>query len=509
MPAEYLLVNQPDILEVIANLSNDAVFTPPRVVNAVLDLLPAEVWIDPSLRWLDPGAKTGVFPREITKRLMVGLVDAIPDEEARLEHILTEMVFAIATEEITGMMSRRSLYCSKDASSQHSVAAFAATDGNVWWKRVKHSWDSEGRCTECKGNREQLLQPGRDNKAYGFIHADGRKQIDKEMDMKFDVIVGNPPYQMDDDGGHRPVPIYNKFVEQAIELNPQYIAMIIPSRWMGGGLGLSSFRNAMLTDQRIRRLVDFTKMEEVFPGVDFEGGVCYFLWDRDNPGSCTMTLHRDGVVVGPYDRDLNQHDILVRDLRALPILEKVVAGSSTPFSELVASVRPFGDELRSNFKGFTEHRAHASNYKLYMNEGGRRREVWVAKKYVTKNEEIARSWKVLVPTAYGERGMLPARVLGPSQVVAPDSVCTETYLAIGPFATEVEAKSALTYLQTRLVRFIVSLRKVAQHNVPSTFVWVPQQSWNRTWTDADLYKIYGITADEQAYIDAMVKEVEG
>jgi len=189
MPAEYLLANQPDILEVIANLSNDAVFTPPRVVNAVLDLLPAEVWTDPSLRWLDPCAKTGVFPREITKRLMVGLVAAIPDEEARLEHILTEMVFAIATEEITGMMSRRSLYCSKDASSQYSVVRFADADGNVWRKRVEHNFNDKGTCTECKGTRADLEIKGRDNKAYGFIHADGRKQIDKEMDMKFDLHI--------------------------------------------------------------------------------------------------------------------------------------------------------------------------------------------------------------------------------------------------------------------------------------------------------------------------------
>jgi site-specific DNA-methyltransferase (adenine-specific) len=260
MSADYLQVNQPDILEVIANLSNDAVFTPPKVVHAVLDLLPTDVWSDPTLRWLDPGAKTGIFPREITKRLMVGLAEAFPDEAKRLDHILSEMVFAIATEEITGMMTRRSLYCSKDAAGEFSVAHFATSDGNVWQKRVKHSFDASGRCSECKGNQEQLLQPGRDNKAYGFIHADGRKQIEKEMDMKFDVIVGNPPYQMDADGGNRTMPIYNIFVDEAKKLDPRYLSFIIPSRWMAGGLGLNDFRNEMLADKRIRKISDFAKM---------------------------------------------------------------------------------------------------------------------------------------------------------------------------------------------------------------------------------------------------------
>lgn len=506
MPAEYLIANQPDILEVIGNLSNDAVFTPPRVVNAVLDLLPAEVWTDPSLRWLDPGAKTGVFPREITKRLMVGLAGAIPDEKARLEHILTEMVFAIATEEITGMMSRRSLYCSKDASSAFSVAPFTTPDGNVWWKRVKHSWDSEGKCSECKGNRDQLLQPGRDNKAYGFIHADGRKQIDKEMYMKFDVIVGNPPYQMDAESGNRTMPIYNIFVDEAKKLNPKYMAFIIPSRWMAGGLGLGEFREQMLSDRRIRALVDYSNAAELFPSVGINGGVCYFLWDSSYEGDCAVTSVRAGEVVGPVVRSLSEFDVLVRDDRALDILRTVLARGEEPINAILARDKEFG--WTSNFDGFHSSKS-PGDVPLYYIRGMKRQTGFIERSQVKKSAHLINTWKVLVPAVGSgrerERSGIDA-VLGPPQIAPSPSVCTQSFLFFY-VRTKEEAESLRSYYTTRFFRFLVSLRKITQHATHSTYAWVPQQTWDRTWTDAELYKKYGITADQQAYIESIVKEM--
>ncbi|MDA8025811.1 MAG: Eco57I restriction-modification methylase domain-containing protein [Actinomycetota bacterium] len=501
---------QPDILEVIANLSNDAIFTPPRVVNAVLDLLPDEVWTDPTLRWLDPGAKTGVFPREITKRLMVGLVDAIPDEDARLHHILTNMVFAIATEEITGMMTRRSLYCSKDASSEFSVVRFATPAGNVWQKRVKHSWDSEGKCTECKGTKAQLLVPGRDNKAYGFIHADGRTQINKELNMKFDVIVGNPPYQMDADSeGQNVVPIYDTFVREAIELNPRFVSMIIPSRWLAGGKWLDGFRDQMLADTRIRKIADFPVASELFPGVEIKGGVMYFLWDGDNPGACETTMRRGDEVIGPTNRQLDKYDVFVRDARALPVLEKVIGELGVPFAELVSTRDPFGPALSSNFTKFRQDDVRrAGDLKLYMNLGSKRVEKWVDPSLVTRNHAVIEKWKVFIPNAGSDGGQrLPDVVLGTPLIAEPSSVCTLTYLFIGPFDTETEARSVDSYIRTRFARFLVSLRKISQHTTRSSYNWVPQQTWDRTWTDAELYEKYGITPEEQAYIESTVKEM--
>ena len=505
MPAEYLLANQPDILEVIANLSNEQVFTPPRVANALLDTLPPEVWSDPTLRWLDPGAKTGVFPREITKRLMVGLGDAIPDEAARLNHILKEMVFAFATEEITGMMTRRSIYCSKDATSTHSAVKFSTPNGNVWQGRVEHSYLPNGRCSECGGNKMNLEKTGRDNKAYGFIHADGRSKIEKEIDMKFDVIVGNPPYQMDM-GETSDVPLYDRFVEEAIALNPRYISMIIPSRWMQGGKGLDDFRSKMLADKRLSKLVDFAQMTMVFPdAVDFEGGVCYFLWDAKHNGQCSFEFHQGTEVLGPVNRDLDEFDVLIRDHRALEILSKVLSKGEPTLLEMVSGQTPFG--FLTNFKGYRKGEKKPGDVKIYLTESGQRTEKWVAEDQVHKNTNLMKNWKVLVPGAYGERGALPARVLGPTLVAGPRTVCSQTYLVVGPVDSKSEAESLETYLQTRFARFLVSLRKISQHAWRNTYTWVPQQTWDRPWTDVELYSKYGINADEQAYIEAMVKEI--
>lgn len=512
MSSTYLQPRQPDILEVISNLSNDEVFTPPKVANAVLDLLPAQVWSDPSLRWLDPGCKTGIFPREITKRLMLGLAEAIPDEQARLEHILKNMVYAIAITKKTSMMSRRTLYCSKDASGAHSAVKFGTQQANVWHRRVEHVFDAKGKCVECKGTKEQLEVDGRDNNAYGFVHQQGRKQIAEEMEMKFDVIVGNPPYQMDADiEGQNITPLYDSFVEQAIALNPRYISMVIPSRWTAGGKWLDGFRERMLGDDRLRVMVDFPNAEEVFPGVgkSIKGGVMFFLWDRDNPGPCATTTRRGEVVFGPVDRALDQFDIFVRDSRALPILQKVLRKKEPSFSELVSMRDPFGPALSSNFTGYRkgDHR-EPSDLKLYMNVGSKRVQKYVDHELVTKNHALVKKWKILIPKAGSDGGQkLPDVVLGVPIVAEPRSVCTLTYLCVGPFDTKAECQSATSYIQTRFARFLISLRKISQDSTQKTYLWLPRQTWDRTWTDAELYKKYGITKDEQTYIEMMIKEM--
>jgi site-specific DNA-methyltransferase (adenine-specific) len=483
MTTDYLLANQPDILEVIANLSSDEVFTPPRVVNAVLDMLPAEVWTDPSLRWLDPACKTGVFPREITKRLMVGLADAIPDDAARLEHILANMVFAMAITEITSMMARRTLYCSKDASSAFSVVVFPSESGNVWFERAEHAFD-KGRCTECGGTKEQLEKPGRENYAYGFIHLDGRDRIEKEMNMKFDVIVGNPPYQMDGGGGGtNATPLYDVFVEQAKALNPSYISMIIPSRWMAGGRGLDDFRSGMLGDPRIRHLVDYFDAGDLFPGVEIKGGVCYFLWDRDHAGQCSVTVHRSGE---------------------LEILRKILEKGDASVSDMVSGDTPFG--LPSNFKGYRKSDKKPGDVKVFLNENGRG-EKWMDRDLIHKNTRLIDAWKVYLPEAYGAGDAWPHQILGQSIIGPPKTVCTQTYLCFGPFGSKSEAASAQSYLNTRFARFLISLRKISQHALRSTYQWVPQQSWDQTWNDDALYKKYGVTKDERAYIESMVREM--
>lgn len=498
---------EPDVLEVISDLSNDEVFTPPRVVNAVLDLLPEHVWFDPDLRWLDPGSKTGVFLREAARRLMNGLEAVLPNEDERLEHILRNMVFGVAITELTSLMSRRTLYCSKDASEPLSAIAFPSASGNIWFDHVEHTYQN-GRCTQCSASEERMEGAGRDNHAYAFIHEAGREGIDQEFEMQFDVIIGNPPYHMTGGGGgSNDTPLYNLFVEEAKALGPRYISMVIPSRWMAGGRGLSEFRAEMLKDRRLRTLVDYPKASDLFPpGVQIKGGVCYFLWDKDHDGACEVTLVRDSEMGGPYQRDLGEFDVFVRDATALSILRKVVAFEESSLEDLVSGDTPFG--LATNFRDHRDSNAPGEGeLLLHRIEGGHRTVAVVARDQVKKNAHLMDCWKVLVPKAYGAGEDVPHQILGATIVASPASVCTQTYLVVGPLSSSEEAGSAKSYLDTKLARFLVSLRKITQDAMRGVYRWVPQQSWDREWTDKELYKKYAITEEEQAYIADMIREM--
>lgn len=386
---------RPDILEVIADLSNDAVFTPPRVANAVLDLLPEDVWSDPGLRWLDPGSKTGVFLREITRRLMVGLEDVIPEEQERLEHVMQNQVFGLATEALTALISRRTLYCSKIANGPNSVVAMPTITGNIWFDRVEHDY-VKGLCTECSAFEEKMERGGRDNHAYALIHATGRAALREEFEMRFDVVIGNPPYQMEADAaGKNVTALYEEFIKQAKALDPRYISMIIPSRWMTGGRGLDSFRGDMLVGRHVRNLVSYENAKELFPSVGINGGVCYFLWDREHPGSCSATYRRQSEVVGPVERQLDEFDVYVQDHRALPILRKVRAAREDSLAESITTRDPFGPGLSSNIKSYRTEKG-TSDVRLYMPRTGADERRWVDRSLATRNDFLVDAWKVLV-----------------------------------------------------------------------------------------------------------------
>jgi site-specific DNA-methyltransferase (adenine-specific) len=378
---------EPDVLEVISDLSSDEIFTPPAVANAVLDQLPATVWKDPTLRWLDPGSKTGVFLREATRRLMEGLKEVISNEEERLEHILTKMMFGIAITDLTALMSRRSLYLSKDASGDKSAAQFADQRGHVWMGRVEHNY-VKGRCSTCRAGEADFEGKGLENHAYAFIHETGRKAIEEVFEMKFDVIVGNPPYQMTGGGGGtNDTPLYDQFVEQAKSLGPKYISMIIPSRWMAGGRGLDRFRKDMLADRRIRSLVDYPNSAELFPGVDLKSGVCYFFWDHEHDGDCNVTLVRGHEVIGPYPRDLSEHDVFIRDNRAAEILKKVLAFAEPSFIGLLTGDTPFG--LPTNYSGHHPGEPSPGEVKLYASTSSRRFEAAMERDLIAKTHSLS------------------------------------------------------------------------------------------------------------------------
>lgn len=496
----------PDILECLAQLSNDEVPTPPKLANAMLDLLPAEVWGRHDYRWCDPCSKSGVFLREIVKRLLFeGLVDWEPDFEKRREHIFRNMVFGSGITEMTGIISRRTLYYSRHAASEYSVVRMASDDGNLPFVRAEHEF-KKGRCTICGAPEDLERGPDRENYAYAFIH--GAYPTEEMREMKFDVIVGNPPYQLGASGGAAPgsfaMPVYQRFVEQAIEMDPRFIAMITPSRWFAGGRGLDDYRARMLGDSRIRELVDFPDCNDCFPGADISGGVSYFLWDREHDGECRITTKLHGKELDePEVRALDEHDTFVRYNTGADIVRKVWAEGARQdaLSEKVSPIQPFS--IRTHFKGAES----PDELKDPVALRGRSGITYVERSEIPRNHEWIDQWKVLLGRAFGDRGGFPYKITSDPIVLGPGTACTETYLVINRFATEQEARRFAAYLATRFVRFLISLRKYTQDIYNERFAFVPDLPMDRDWTDADLYDRYGLTSDEVAFIEFQVKEM--
>lgn len=509
----------PDVLTCIANLSNDEVFTPPEFANRMLDSLAeiwtarnggANIWADSAVTFLDPFTKSGVFLREITTRLIAGLATEIPDLQARVDHILTRQIFGIGITTLTSLLARRSLYCSKHAHGEHSVATGFATDGgNVWFERTEHAWQ-DAKCQFCGAPRALFdREPELENHAYAFIHTNDIKARIGELfgaDMQFDVIIGNPPYQMTGGaGGSSDSSIYHLFVQQAFKLEPRYVSMVLPSRWMAGGRGLDEFRAEMLGDGNIRSLTDFPDSGAAFPGVQIKGGICYFLWDRDNTGTCDVTRIAEGSEHIQRNRTLGEFDVFIRDERALGILRKVIAKDEPSILPLLSGDTPFG--IATNFSDWSEQKG-AGKIPLHLINRGKRSIGFVKRNLIKKNANALDVWKVLVPKAYGAGESFPHQILGKEIVAAPPSACTQTYLVISPFNSEEAARSFASYYRTRLFRFLVSLRKITQDALRSTYTWVPQQAWDQTWTDELLYQKYGIGKDEIAYIESMIRALE-
>lgn len=520
----------PDVLTCIANLSNDEVFTPPEFANRMLDTLTeawaadhggANIWADKTVRFLDPCTKSGVFLREITSRLTTGLAQELPDLVERVDHILTKQVYGIGITHLTSLLARRSLYCSKHAKGKHSIAkSFPSDDGNIWFARIEHMWAS-GKCTYCGASREALDRGAElESHAYALIHTEDIQARIAELHgggMQFDVIIGNPPYQLNDGGyGTSAAPIYHLFVEQAKKLEPRYLSLVIPSRWFAGGKGLDEFREAMLADNRVRSIDDFLSAADVFPGVGLKGGVCYFLWDRDNPGPCRVSTFFKDWPVSTSVRPLLEKgaDVFVRFNEGLSILRKVVAvesgqahslslSESKRFDRLVSSRKPFG--LETTFKGRTAKRA--GDLLVYQNGGTG----YIARTSVSAGIGLIDSWKIYVGRAApgtGNRDTYPHRIISTPFIGEPGSISSETYLCIGPFNSKRQAESALSYLSCRLTRLLVLLHKPSQDTTRKVYTFVPTQKWTQTWTDADLYKKYGLTAAEIAFVEKIVRPLD-
>lgn len=503
----------PDVLTCIANLSNDEVFTPPELANRMLDSLAeawaertagANLWADPAVRFLDPSTKSGVFLREITRRLTEGLAEAMPDLQTRVDHILTRQVFGIAITQLTALLARRSLYCSRHADGPHSVAkGFAQASGQVWFERQKHKW-VDGKCSFCGASRDALDRgEAAETHAYAFIHTKNARASLAKMfgdKMQFDVVIGNPPFQLKDGGhGSSAAPIYQLFVQQALDLAPRFAVFVTPSRWMAGGKGLDDYRARMLADKRMRRVVDYPKLYEAFPNVKIRGGISYFVWDREHQGPCEVQTMWDGQPTGPaVARHLDAYDVLVRRNEAVPILEKVRAKSEARLDARVSSQKPFG--LRTFVHGEPDAAGLSDPVKLF----GSQRVTWIERTGIPTNKPWIDKWKVLMTRVQGTSAAVETKFLSRPIVADPGTACTESYLVAGLFDNEIEANNYASYLRTRFVRFLVALRKSTQDAPKNVYAFVPDLPLNQAWTDAALYARYGLTADEVAFIESQV-----
>ena len=542
-----------DILETITNVGNDEVFTPRKTCEMILDSLPEEVWHNPNYKWLNPATKNGVFEREIAIRLDNGLKDIIPDTETRRKHILQNMIFAIGQTRFTANVARRTLYYCSEANRKcdgikaedgHYVNGYAIgngtwfndEEGNIKTPNTNHTFiDANGnvmpdscvgdkrqkyRCTYCgiNGNSPYNDSSQRETYAYEFIHFESEKLLEHLQDrffggnrnMKFDVIIGNPPYQLqvnESGKGLGAIPIYNLFVNQAKSLNPKYLSMIIPSRWFSGGVGLDEFRKTMLSDRHIKRIVDFSDSKVCFPGVDINGGICFFIRDLSYEGMCKFTNVTNGVESTKL-RQLDEMDILIRRNEALSILEKILkSGEKTLSNEGGCSPQtPYG--FLSNFQGSKE-KKNEDDCRLLNSKGWS----YVRRNEVTKSVNTIDCFKPMISKLTCEHAGTPDkngqyRVISRMEILKPGEICSQSYLTICPQSSEQLAKNVCKYLKTKFVRFLIQLTLVGMNMSIDNFRYVPWVDFNKEWTDLDLYKKYSLSSNEIEVIETMIREMK-
>lgn len=505
-------IYNPDVLTCLANLSNDEVFTPPEVANAMLDMLPQELFENPDTTFLDPACKSGVFLREIAKRLIKGLEWQIPDLQERIDHIFHKQLYGIAITELTSLLARRSVYCSKYPNSEFSVSKFDNAQGNIRFKRLKHTWgkvtyDKDGKpkanCVYCGASKAEYdRSEDLETHAYEWIHIVKPEEIFK---MKFDVIISNPPYQLNDGGnGASASPLYHNFVEQAMKLKPRYISMIIPARWYAGGKGLDGFRNTMLEQAHIKELVDIANSADCFPGVNVAGGICYFLWDSTYNGECKVTNMKEGEVVSQMSRSLNEYDYFVRDNLALSIVRKVLTKQEPLMSSKVFSRNYFG--ISTTAKGTDDF--SYNKVKVLTSKG----DIYLHRVSVSDKNELLKKYKVIITYAMSG-GNKPTsdgnyQILSSLKILNPNEACSETYLILETFDNKSEAEHLVQYMAGKFSRFLLLQALTSIHITKDKFCFVPVQDYTKDCSDEFLYEKYGLSEDEILLIEKMIKPMD-
>lgn len=533
----------PDVLTSIANLSSDEVFTPPSMAVEMLNsveeswkaLYGTDIWQDEKVRIIDPFSKSGVFLREATRRFIEGLEVKIPNLQERVDHVLTKQIFGIAITELTANMSRRSLYCSKRANSKHSICTKfdKNEDGNLRFWRTEHSWSGgqirqlrtdhegitseqliDGKCVWCGANQRDYDRPeDLESHAYPFTHTSDPVSMLNEIfgnEMKFDVVIGNPPYQLSTGGGNQTKqakPIYQDFIRQAMNLEPNLLCMVVPSRWFAGGMGLDGFRRDMMSDRSIMRIVDYPDAREVFGDQGPAGGVNYFVWSPAHEGPCDFSTIKAGQEVSRKTRYLDEYEVIIRDALSLAILEQVSNLNEPPLKDIVSAISPFG--LSTAYRG-SETIGNLSSPVMVRSTGGRS---WIERSEIKKSEVEIDRWKVLLSATASEHAGQPdkngtRRIFSRIEILKPCEVVTHSYLTVGSFEDEQSAINLSNYLRTKFVRYLVSVVQSTQHLSRATFSYVPIQDFSKKWTDEELFSKYKLTSEQIQQIDNEIRAMD-
>ncbi|MDG1938428.1 MAG: Eco57I restriction-modification methylase domain-containing protein [Pseudomonadales bacterium] len=540
-----------DILTLFESLNNHEVFTPPRLARELLSLIPKSVWSDPNTRVLDPCVKSGVFLREAMYLCFEGLRGKgsfkaqdgntynLEEPKQLMKHILKNMLFGISTSELTGYLSRRTLYGVMEANTDKQTAlidAFGRSKNNHEWTEDEkvnfliRNWfndyydhkmfnvlDYKGY--EREGNifyprekvQKKVIEDGSyeiEDTYYPFIEDNTEHSKIEQIrngEMKFDVIIGNPPYQISDGGNAASAkPIYHKFVESAFSLSPKYISFIIPARWYAGGKGLKNFRESMLLNTHVSHLIDYANGKDCFPGTSIGGGVCYFLYNKSYTGPCQVTNINNGSS-SVSKRSLSRYPFFIRDNKSVKIIESMGDKLKNSIASIISSRNPFGYP--------TKHRGKETSFPSCLTLHSSQGISYVPREAESKYDTAIDSYNVIISRVTTEHANEPAKdgrfkVLSTIKVIGPKEVCTDSYLRLGAFETSEEAENLAAYLKTKTARFLL-LQAITSINLSSEkFIFVPLVDFSECWTDSKLKVHFSLSDEQVLYINASMREID-
>lgn len=329
--------------------------------------------------------------------------------------------------------------------------------------------------------------------------------------VHFNVCLGNPPYQENDGGGNGASarPVYQLFVEEAKKITDDSIVMITPSRWFSGGKGLDDFRDSMLSEERLKSISDYIEPADVFPNTSIKGGVSFFHWNKNYKGDCRVNEYNKGSLVSSMERPLLEEgcSTFIRFNEGVSIYRKVKRFGEVSFENLVSVRSPFG--IPNTFKG--RKKQNPDDVIIYISGNDRSvrgTSAYIPLKGIPKGIEMINWEKVYIGKAGSGSDKYPHPILPKPFYGAPNTICNESYLIIGPFENKEVCENVISYIQTKFFRFLVLLKKSSQNAARGVYELVPTQDFSEPWTDEKLYKKYDLSSHEIEFIESMIKEIE-